>query len=79
MQRYQCHKIVEATKVYAAERLEDGAWKCSGGDGHLYTLPAHNKITEEDTGYVVRYSDGYQSWSPTKAFEEGYTFIGIEV
>lgn len=26
----------------------------------------------DDTGYYVRYADGYESWSPTKAFEEGY-------
>ncbi len=28
-----------------------------------------------DTGYLVVYADGYRSWSPTKAFEEGYTRI----
>lgn len=28
-----------------------------------------------DRGYFVQYRDGYQSWSPTKAFEEGYTRI----
>lgn len=75
MQRYQCHKIVEATKVEAAERLEDGAWRCVCDDNGIYTLPAHNKITEDDPGYVVRYSDGYTSWSPAKAFEDGYTLI----
>jgi len=26
----------------------------------------------DDTGYFVVYEDGYQSWSPTKAFVEGY-------
>lgn len=25
--------------------------------------------------YVVVYEDGYKSWSPAKAFEEGYTRI----
>lgn len=24
-------------------------------------------------GYFVRYIDGYESWSPAKAFEDGYT------
>ena len=24
-------------------------------------------------GYWVRYQDGYESWSPAQAFEEGYT------
>ena len=26
-------------------------------------------------GYYVRYEDGYESWSPAQAFEEGYTRI----
>ena len=26
-------------------------------------------------GYYVRYADGYESWSPAKAFEEGYTQV----
>ena len=28
--------------------------------------------------YFVRYADGYESWSPRKAFEEGYGLIGDE-
>jgi len=27
-------------------------------------------------GFLVQYNDGYLSWSPAKAFEEGYTRIG---
>lgn len=27
-------------------------------------------------GYLVQYEDGYLSWSPAKAFEDGYTRIG---
>lgn len=26
-------------------------------------------------GYYVVYDDGYKSWSPAKAFEEGYTRV----
>lgn len=29
----------------------------------------------EDPGYWVRYEDGYTSWSPTEAFESGYTRV----
>jgi len=28
-------------------------------------------------GYFVVYADGYKSWSPTQAFEEGYTRIKL--
>jgi hypothetical protein len=27
-------------------------------------------------GYYVVYADGYKSWSPAAAFEEGYTLVG---
>lgn len=26
-------------------------------------------------GYYVQYKDGYQSWSPAEAFEDGYTEV----
>ena len=29
-----------------------------------------------DEGYIVRYKDGYISWSPKKQFEEAYSEIG---
>lgn len=28
-----------------------------------------------DHGYYVQYSDGFASWSPSKAFEEGYSLV----
>jgi len=28
-----------------------------------------------DGDYLVRYEDGYLSWSPKKAFENGYTKV----
>ena len=31
--------------------------------------------SDDDLGYFVVYEDGYLSWSPTKAFEEGYTAL----
>jgi hypothetical protein len=33
------------------------------------------KGTDEDPGYYVVYQDGYASWSPSKAFEDGYSRI----
>lgn len=35
-----------------------------------------NKHNPKVGGYYVRYDDGYESWSPAKAFEDGYTLIG---
>lgn len=35
----------------------------------------YRKHDPEPGGYYVRYKDGYESFSPSKAFEEGYTRI----
>jgi len=34
-----------------------------------------DKHNPQAGGYWVQYDDGYESWSPAKAFEEGYTLI----
>lgn len=31
-----------------------------------------------DPGYFLRYEDGFVSWSPTAAFERGYSLLGEE-
>lgn len=72
--RYQCHKIVQAAKILIVIRsagkisldLEDiGAVEVSAE----FDAKHHPKAG----GYFIVYDDGYQSWSPGKAFEEGYT------
>ena len=43
------------------------------GDYNKYrgwTIPADENPADE--GYLVKYSDGYESWSPKKQFEEAY-------
>jgi len=75
---YTCHKQVGALKIrsidvhYTAE--------------HAIFTPADEsyapfsvsraymaKHVPEAGGYYVRYKDGYESFSPAAAFEEGYT------
>jgi len=43
----------------------------------LIKLPAEfvSKHNPKAGGYYVTYKDGYQSWSPADAFEEGYVLI----
>lgn len=80
MKRYKCHKIVEAAKIVAAERNAKGEpWRVVCDDHSTNLVASNAGITEEDKGYLVRYSDGYTSWSPTKAFEEGYSAIYEDV
>lgn len=33
------------------------------------------ELEDGDMGYYVRYVDGYESWSPSEAFEAGYSLI----
>lgn len=81
MPRYKCHKAVWALKIGAYEVLEDGSVRISPADKFFTVFTTQRGIaerfhgTEEDQGYYVVYKDGYCSWSPTKAFEDGYTKI----
>ena len=79
MPRYICHKKVHALKIAAIEVNEDKSATISPveeGYAPFTTKPGWAEKfegTEEDPGYYVVYADGYASWSPSKAFEEGYT------
>lgn len=77
--RWQCHKQVLAVKIAAMEVAEDKSAKIATDDPAIpvFVSPPgwreRFKGSEDDLGYYVVYDDGYTSWSPTKAFEEGYT------
>lgn len=79
MPRYQSHKKVWAFKI--AEISE-----ARTADGRAMITPAEKGYTPFEVsgdymrkhepkvgGYYVVYDDGYKSWSPAQAFEEGYT------
>lgn len=57
---------IKAYMVVKDDREEDGRRT------YVIGLATPNKAPAVGD-YVVRYSDGYTSWSPKKAFEEGYT------
>lgn len=81
MPRYKCHKEVYALKIAALEVHEDGTCSIQPADEGFGAFKADSDWvsrfhgTSDDPGYYVVYRDGYKSWSPTKAFEEGYTRI----
>jgi len=85
MPRYKSHKEVWALKI---ESIVDPTEKGNESDGsrvlhfvdkwyapmrvkHEYV----SKHKPQAGGYYVRYKDGYESWSPAEAFEEGYTLV----
>lgn len=79
MKKYRCHKVVEAGKIekILTERRPDGKTRVTIRDGG--TIEVERKIFARGMpaigDYLVRYEDGYISWSPAKAFEAGYTLL----
>lgn len=81
MPRYKCHKEVWALKIQGIER------EPYGNAGVRYTLVpldiqyAPFEVSQEFMdkhsprvgGYYVVYKDGYKSFSPADAFEDGYS------
>lgn len=85
MPRYKCHKEVWALKIAEIRQAPaDQERRHRGGDWYL--VPADRRYAPicvghddyvlkhkpEVGGYYVVYKDDYQSYSPAKAFEEGY-------
>jgi len=85
MPRYKCHKEVWALKI---QNIKDPTEPGNETDGSRIITPAESgfapfrvdheyvrKHKPEVGGYYVVYADGYKSFSPAKAFEDGYTLI----
>ena len=77
--KYRSHKEVWALKLVGVATHSDGSATLVPEDNRYATFVIDSGWAErfhgskDDYGYYVVYSDGYTSWSPTKAFEEGYT------
>ena len=83
MPKYRSHKEVHALKLRQVQRVGPQMEFHPDEDGYAtiqHPLDAEvskrcKAIEMSDPGYIVVYSDGFTSWSPTKAFEDGYTRI----
>lgn len=77
MPRYTCHKQVWALRIASISPTGDGgAQFLPADDGYapVYLTPQFmEKHKPEAGGYYVVYADGYKSFSPAAAFEDGYT------
>ena len=60
MKRYIGTKMIEAKEMSRGEYNKYRGWE----------MPENEN--PEDKGYLVKYSDGYESWSPKKQFENAY-------
>ena len=86
MPRYRSHKTVWALKIAHIEsrRLkpdqeDDGAHLITPEEPGYASFWVDREYVRKHNprigGYYVVYEDGYKSWSPAQAFEEGYTRI----
>jgi hypothetical protein len=87
MPKYQCHKIVEALKIFDVVPFDNGGASLFPHDPRFAPVEVdaawmakHNPQPADPglqtRGYFVRYEDGYTSWSPIEPFEAGYSLIG---
>ncbi|MBQ2045541.1 MAG: DUF2829 domain-containing protein [Bacteroidaceae bacterium] len=60
MKQYIGTKVIEARPMNRGEYNEYRGWP----------IPANENPADE--GYLVKYPDGYESWSPKAVFEEAY-------
>jgi hypothetical protein len=80
MPRYKCHKEVWALKLSGvAPQNEDGStWLYPENKIYAPFLVGAEYVKKHRPtvgGYYVVYKDGYKSFSPADAFEDGYTLI----
>lgn len=90
MPKYKCHKEVYALKIAdiiydyilanSENRETDGSATITpaveGGHSPFKVDQEYlSKHNPQVGGYFVQYEDGYKSYSPAKAFEDGYTLI----
>lgn len=71
---YKCHKRVWALQIARVDRNSGVLYFLE--DRYPPRVVGEEYVARHDpqpTGYWVRYVDGYESYSPKQAFEDGYT------
>lgn len=72
LKQWKCHKVVNAGKILEVTPGGVTVETWNGGKIELGNEAFVDRHQPEVGGYFVIYDDGYQSYSPAKAFEEGY-------
>ena len=78
MPRYKSHKEVWALKIARVENTAEGGTLYPEDRQYdkiqvdFHYMAKHNPVAG---GYYVVYKDGYKSFSPAEAFEDGYTLV----
>ena len=87
MPKYRAHKTVWALKIHGLKQRQL-PHNANIPEGSLFMVPEDPRFAGEwlspeyvarhepqAGGYYVVYEDGYKSFSPAKAFEDGYTAV----
>lgn len=74
---YRCHKLVRAFQIKHVVWIGNGVLQLTDKQGHHIELTKkwYDKHQPKVGGYFVVYEDGYASFSPQRAFEQGYTLV----
>jgi hypothetical protein len=79
MPRYKCHKEVWALKIKEIKLAITGGYTVVPEESGYVPFWVSNEWVHKHNpqigGYYVAYKDGYKSFSPAQAFEEGYTRV----
>lgn len=72
MRKFRSHKLVEAGIITSFDATMFHVFVDAG---EMITVPSSFFARGEPIpgDFLVRYADGYLSWSPKKAFKEGYS------
>lgn len=78
--KYKSHKVVWALKIKNIDVQSDMGGALIHPEDMTYqpfgvSQAYLDKHEPKVGGYYVVYEDGYQSWSPGDAFENGYTLV----
>ena len=77
--KWKCHKEVQAEIIEAVMKIDNNTYQIVPKQPTKLKLPIYvdnayvSKHKPEKGGVFVKYEDGYLSYSPIKAFREGYT------
>lgn len=78
---YKSHKTVWALKIRAIVPNPEGGFTITPNNPNFDPFTVSNdywtKHNPHPGGYWVLYQDGYQSFSPAKAFEDGNTLVDL--
>ena len=88
--QWKCHKVVRAAEIQGIaqgeivnqEKYPNGSWLLTVDGVAEPREVSHEwflKHRPQVGGYYVEYEDGYTSYSPTEAFESGYTRLPAEI